>query len=180
MVTLIPIDTKKPSRMDKVSKFIKIYESLDWFGSEMRSRIRIKIKIARKHLHHNDISNLVNGNTNSHCNLPTLLLWTKYPILLKYMNLWTDSDRKWGLESESKSLIWRKHRNHKDIANSVNGNTNSLWHKKPSRMDKVSNLIKIFVSLDWFGYEIRSRIRIKIENWKKTSASYGYIQFSEW
>ena len=49
-----------------------------------------------------------------------LLLGTNYPILLQLMNLWTDSDLKWGLESES-----------------------------------------------------------KIENWKKTSASYRYIQFSE-
>ena len=96
------------------------------------------------------------------------------------MNLWTDSDRKWGLESESKSLLWRKHLNHKDIATLLNGNTNSHWQKEPSRMDKVSNFIKINVSLNWFGYEIRSGIRIKIEDWKKTSASYGYIQFSEW
>ena len=86
------------------------------------------------------------------------------------MNLWTDSDRKWGLESESKSLIWRKHLNHKDIANLVNGNTNSHCQKKPSPMDKVSNFIKLYESLAWFGYEIRSRILIKIENWKKTSA----------
>ena len=47
----------------------------------------------------------MDGNTNSHCSLQTLLLGTKYPILLKYMNQWTDSARKWGLESESKSKI---------------------------------------------------------------------------
>ena len=51
--------------------------------------------------------------------------------------------------------------------------------KKPSPMYKVSNFITINESLDWFGSEMRSRIRIKIENWKKTSASYRYIQFSE-
>ena len=49
----------------------------------------------------------------------------------------------------------------------------------PSPMYKVSNFITINESLDWFGSEMRSRIRIKIENWKKTSASYRYIQFSE-
>ena len=35
----------------------------------------------------------------------------------KIGNLWTDSDRKWGLESESKSKIERKHRHHIDIPN---------------------------------------------------------------
>ena len=76
-----------------------------------------KSKIERKHLHHIDISNLVNVDTNSHCSLQTLLLCTKYPILLQLMNLWTDSDRKWGLESESKSKIERKHLHHIDIPN---------------------------------------------------------------
>ena len=51
-----------------------------------------------------------------------------------------------------------------------------IW---PSPMYKVSNFITINESLDLFGSEMRSRIRIKIENWKKTSSSYRYIQFSE-
>ena len=84
-----------------------------------------KSKIVRKHLHHIDTSNLVNSEINSLCSLQTLLLWTKYPLLWKYMNLWTDSDRKWGLESESKSKIVRKHLHHKEIPNLVNVNTNS-------------------------------------------------------
>ena len=50
----------------------------------------------------------------------------------------------------------------------------------PSPVYKVSNYISINESLDWFGSEMRSRIRIKIENWKKTSASYWYIQINEW
>ena len=50
---------------------------------------------------------------------------------------------------------------------------------KASPMYTVSNFITINESLDWFGSEMRSRIRIKIKNWKKTSASYRYIQFSE-
>ena len=85
-----------------------------------------KSKIVRKHLHHIDISNLVNSKIYYLCPLQTLLLWTKYPILWKYMNLWTDSYRKWGLESESKSKIVRKHLHHIDISNLVNSNTNSL------------------------------------------------------
>ena len=139
-----------------------------------------KSKIRRKPLHHIDISNLVNGNTNSHCSLQTLLLWKKYPILLKYMNLWTDSDRKWGLESESKSKIERKHPHHIDISNLVNGNTNShcslqtllLWKKYPILL-KYMNL---WTDSDrkW-GLESESKSKIR----KKTSASYRYIQFSE-
>ena len=50
----------------------------------------------------------------------------------------------------------------------------------PSPVYKVSNYITINESLDWFGSEMRSRIRIKIENWKKISASYWYIQINEW
>ena len=50
----------------------------------------------------------------------------------------------------------------------------------PSPVYKVSNYNTINESLDWFGSEMRSRIRIKIENWKKTSASNRYIQFNEW
>ena len=48
---------------------------------------------------------------------------------------------------------------------------------EPSPIYKVSNFITINESLDLFGSEMRSRIRNKIENWKKTSASYRYIQF---
>ena len=40
-----------------------------------------------------------------------------YTILLKYMNLWTDSGRKWAVESESKPEIEEKHLLHKDISN---------------------------------------------------------------
>ena len=130
------------SLMDKESNFITINESLGWFGSEMRFRIRIKIENWKKtsaSYSYIDISNLVNVNTNSHCSLQTLLLWTKNPIFLQLMNLWADSDRKWGLESESKSKIERKHLHHIDISNLVNVNTNShcslqtllLWTRNP-------------------------------------------------
>ena len=110
------------------------YSGRKW-GLESES----KSKIERKHQRHIDISNLVNGTTNSHCSLQTILLWKKYPILLKYMHPWTDSGRKWGLESESKSKIERKHQHHIDISNLVNGTTNShcslqtliLWKKYP-------------------------------------------------
>ena len=54
----------------------------------------------------------------------------KVSNIIKIYEFWTDSDRKWGLESEWKSKIERKHLNHKDIPILVNGNTNSHWHKK--------------------------------------------------
>ena len=127
------------SLMDKLSNFIKIYESLDWFGSEIRYRIRIIIENWKKTSASYRNIHLVICKTNSHCSLQTLLLWTKFPILLKYMNLWNDSDRKWGLESESKSKIERKPLHHKDIPDLVNGDNNShcslqtllLWTKYP-------------------------------------------------
>ena len=96
------------------------YSGRKW-GLESES----KSKIERKHQRHIDISNLVNGTTNSHCSLQTLILWKKHPILLKYMNLWTDSCRKWGLESQSKSKIERKPHHQKDTSKLVHGNTNS-------------------------------------------------------
>ena len=49
--------------------------------------------------------------------LTTHLLWTKYSILLKVMNLCTDSERKWALESESKPEIEEKHLLHNVMSN---------------------------------------------------------------
>ena len=180
MVTLIPLLLTNSFLWTKYPILLKYMNLWTDLGRKWGLESESKSKIERKPLHHIDIANLENGNTNSHCSLQTLLLWAKYPILLKYMNLWTDSGRKWGLESESKSKIERKHLQHIDISNLVNGNTNPIAPHKLFLMDKVSNFIKIYESLDWFGSKMRSRIRIKIENWKKTSATYRYIQFSEW
>ena len=125
-----------------------------------------KSKIERKHLHHLDISNLVNGNTSSHCSIQTLLLWKKYPMLLKYMNLWTDSDRKWGLESESKSKIERKHQHHIDISNLVNGNTNSHWSLQTLLLWKKYPMLLKYMNLstesgrNW-GLESESKSKIE-------------------
>ena len=158
------------SPMDKVSNFINIYESMDWFGTEMRSSTRIKSKIERKHLHHKDISNLLDGNNNSHCSLQTLLLRTKYPIFEKYESLdWFGAEMMYRIRIRIESE--RKHLHHKDISNFWMVTKIPIAPYKTSPMDKVFNYCKIYVSLDWFGPEIRSRIRIKIENWKKTSAS---------
>ena len=44
---------------------------------------------------------------------------------------------------------------------------------------KVSNLNKIHESLGRFGTKMISWNRIKTRNWKKTSASWRYVQFSE-
>ena len=44
---------------------------------------------------------------------------------------------------------------------------------------KEFNLNKINESLEWFGTEMGTRNRIKARNWRKTSASYRYVQLSE-
>ena len=44
------------------------------------------------------------------------------------MNLWTDSGRKWAIESESKPQIEGKHLHYKDMANEVIYTTISNWH----------------------------------------------------
>ena len=44
---------------------------------------------------------------------------------------------------------------------------------------KEFNLNKINESLVWFGTEMGTRSRIKARNWRKTSASYRYVQISE-
>ena len=51
----------------------------------------------------------------------------KVSNLNKIMNLWTDSGRKWALETESKPEIERKHLHHRVMSNSVNYNTSSQW-----------------------------------------------------
>ena len=115
------------SHMDKVSNFLK-YMNL-WTDSDRKWGLESESisKIERKQPHHKDKSFLENCINNSHCSLQTLLLWTKYPILLKYMNLWTDSKREWGLASESNSKIERIHLHHNGMSNLVNANTNSHW-----------------------------------------------------
>ena len=130
MVTIIPNAPYKLFSYGQSIQLFKIYESLDWFGPEMRSRIWINIENWKKQPHHKDKSFLENCINNSHCSLQTLLLWTKYPILLKYMNLWTDSKREWGLASESKSKIERIHLHHNGMYNLVNSDTNPHWPLK--------------------------------------------------
>ena len=104
--------------MYKVSNFITINESLDWFGSEMGSRIRIKIENWKKTFCIIKIYPIKWKVTLIHNDkIYNLLLCTKYPILLQLMNLWADSGWKWGLESESISKIERKHLLHIDIPN---------------------------------------------------------------
>ena len=113
------------SLMEKYPIILKYMNLWTDSGRKWGLESESKSKIERKHQHHIDNSNLVNGNTYSHWSLQTLLLWTNYPILLKFMNLWTDSGWKWGLESETKSKIETKHLHHIDISNLVNGNTSS-------------------------------------------------------
>ena len=79
-----------------------------------------KSEIERKHLHHREMSKLVNYYTTYQWSQHTRLLRTKCPISMKLMNLCTDSGRKWSLESESKSEIERNHLHHRVMSNLVN------------------------------------------------------------
>ena len=55
--TLFPIEVNNSSPVDKVINFIKINESLDWFETEMGSRIKSKPEIEEKNLLHKVMSN---------------------------------------------------------------------------------------------------------------------------
>ena len=87
-----------------------------------------KSEIEEKHLHHEDISNYVIYTTNSHGHKQSPSMKRKCWLLLKYMNLWSVSERKWAQESESKSEIEEKHLHHEDISNYVIYTTNSHGH----------------------------------------------------
>ena len=182
MLTLIPIAHYKLFSWQQSYPILLKYTNLCTdSGRKWVLESETESKISRKHLYHKDISNLVDVITKLHCSLQTHHLWTKYPIVLKYMNLWTDSDRKWGLESESKSKNKRNHPHHIDISNLVDGITNShcflqtllLWTKYPILI-KYMNLCTD--SDRKWGLESESNF----ENWKKSSASYRKILFIEW
>ena len=64
------------------------------------------------------------------------------------MNLWTDSERKWALESESKPEIEEKHLLHKVMSNKILKTPFPLEVNNSSPVDKVFNFIKINESLD--------------------------------
>ena len=55
--TLFPLEVNNSSPVDKVFNFIKINESLDWFGTELGSKPESKPEIEEKHLLHKDMSN---------------------------------------------------------------------------------------------------------------------------
>ena len=114
----------------------------------------------------------MNVNTNSYCSLQTLLLCTKYPILLQLKNLWTDSDRKWGLESESKSKIERKHLHHIDISNLVNVNTNSHCSLQ------TLLLCTKYINCNKIGYFVHRR-RVCKEQWE-LELTFTKLDISIW
>ena len=67
------------------------------------------------------------------------------------MNLWTDSERKWAVESESKPEIEEKHLLHKVISELRYLKLYFPWkltNSSPVDKDKVFNFIKINESLD--------------------------------
>ena len=64
------------------------------------------------------------------------------------MNLWTDSKRKWGLESESKPKIEEKHLFQKLCPIKILKTLFPLEVNNSSPEDKVFNFIKVNESLD--------------------------------
>ena len=64
------------------------------------------------------------------------------------MNLWTDSERKWALESESKPEIEEKHLLHKLCPIKILKTLFPLEVNNYSPVDKVFNFIKINESLN--------------------------------
>ena len=74
-----------------------------------------KSEIEGKHLDHKDMFKLVINTPNSYWGQNTTCMSTKCSFLLKWMNLWTDYERKWALEAESKPEIEGKHLHHKDM-----------------------------------------------------------------
>ena len=57
-----------------------------------------------------------------------LLHEDKVSNFIKVKNLWTDSERKWALDTESKHEIEGILLHHKDMSNYVNCTTNSNGH----------------------------------------------------
>ena len=72
-------------------------------------------EIEGKHLHHKDMFKFVIQTINYYWAQHTHSMSTKSLFLLKYMNLKTDSERKWALEAESIPEIEGKHLHHKDM-----------------------------------------------------------------
>ena len=56
------------------------------------------------------------------------LHWVKVLNFIKIMNLSSHSERKWGLETESKPEIEGIHLHHKDMSNQLNYTSNSNGH----------------------------------------------------
>ena len=71
----------------------------------MGSRIRIKSEIEEKHLLHKVMSKLRYLKLYFPLNLTNSSPVDKVFNFIKFMNLWTDSERKWALEYESKPKL---------------------------------------------------------------------------
>ena len=83
------------------------------------------------------------------------------------MNLWTDSERKWALESESKPEIEENICFIMLCPIKILKTLFPLEVNNSSPVDKQFNFIKVKESLDWFGTQMGSRIRIKTLKLKK-------------
>ena len=170
--TLFPLEVNNTSPVDKVFNFFKINESLDWFGTEMGSRTRIKTRNWSK------TSASWNYLQLRYLKLYFPLKLTNSSSVDKVFNFIKINESLNRFETKMGSRIRVKTRNWKTTSSSLS--YLQLRHYKlyfplkltnSSPVDKVFNFIKINESLNWFETEMGSRIWIKPRNWRKTSAS---------
>ena len=167
-----PLKLTNSSPVDKVFNFIKINESLNWFETEMGSRIRIKTRKWRT------TSASLSYLQLRHYKLYFPLKLTNSSPVDKVFNfIKINESLKW-FETELGSRFRIKTRNWRTTSASLS--YLQLRHYKlyfplkltnSSPVDKVFNFIKINESLNWFETEMGSRIRIKTRKWRTTSAS---------
>ena len=140
----------------KVSNLNKINESLEWFGTEMSSRKRIKTRnwkkpsASERYVHFSELQHY----------FPMIPTYTSHMDKVSNLNNIIECAR-------IKTWNWKKPSASRDM--SILGITTLL--PNDVHMDKVSNLNKIIESLDWFWTEMRQWNQIKTRKWKKTSAS---------
>ena len=155
------------------SNLNKINESLDWFGTEMSSRNRIKTRNWKKPSA-SYMSKSVNYNTTSQ--------WSQHTNKYKVSNLnkingmirdWNVLQKPNQNQKLKETICIIEICPNQWITTLLPNDPNIHVSKESytSHKHKVSNLNKINESLEWFGTEMSSRNRIKTRNWKKPSAS---------
>ena len=151
-----------------------------WFGAEMGTRSRIKARNWRKtsaSYRYVQLSELYHL-------LQLALIHSLHEYKEYNLNKISESLEWFGTEMGTRSRIkTRKWRNTSASYRYVQ--LSDLYHLLQLALIhslheyKEFNLNKINESLVWFGAEMGTRSRIKARNWRKTSASYRYVQLSE-